>query len=304
MLSPVDFSSDAESLEDFYQRKFEWIPEGLGKDIGHFNVFRLPLMPGKPVPYRRRDFYKITVCIGKSRIHYADQVYAIHKQALVFSNPFIPYKWEHLEEIHDGYYVVFNHHFFRHFGSISHYDVFQPNGTHVFELSDEQTASVIGIYERIVQEIESDYIHKYDSIRTMVYELLHFAMKTQPSTRIAQQPINASQRIFWLFQELLERQFPIDESHPSIYLRTPSDYATHLNLHINHLNRAVKEVSGKTTSQLIADRLLQEAKIMLQRSQWHVSDIAFALGFTEVTHFNNFFKKHTDTSPLKYRAQR
>ncbi|MFN8354064.1 MAG: helix-turn-helix domain-containing protein [Spirosomataceae bacterium] len=295
--------NNTESLEEFYRRKFEWIPEGLSKDIGHFNVFHLPLLPGKPVPYRRRDFYKITVCIGQSRIHYADQVYKIEKQALVFSNPFIPYKWEHLEEIHDGYYVIFNHNFFQQFGSFSQYEVFQPNGTHVFELTDEQTAQVIGIYERIVNEIESDYIHKYDVIRNMVYELLHFAMKTQPSTRITQQPINASQRIYWLFQELLERQFPIDENHPSISLRSPSEFATQLNLHINHLNRAIKEVSGKTTSQLIAERILQEAKIMLRQSKWNVSEIAFALGFTEVTHFNNFFKKHTESSPVKFRNQ-
>jgi AraC-like DNA-binding protein len=25
------------------------------------------------------------------------------------------------------------------------------------------------------------------------------------------------------------------------------------------------------------------------------------LGFTEVTHFNNFFKKHVELSPLKFR---
>ena len=33
----------------------------------------------------------------------------------------------------------------------------------------------------------------------------------------------------------------------------------------------------------------------------NVSEIAYALGFTEVTHFNNFFKKKVNTSPLKFR---
>ena len=93
----------------------------------------------------------------------------------------------------------------------------------------------------------------------------------------------------------------IDENHTEIKLRTASDFADQLNVHVNHLNRAVKETSGKTTSNLIGERLLQEAKIKLKQSKWNVSEIAFSLGFKEVTHFNNFFKKHTDMSPVKFR---
>jgi AraC family transcriptional regulator, transcriptional activator of pobA len=67
------------------------------------------------------------------------------------------------------------------------------------------------------------------------------------------------------------------------------------------LNRAIKETTQKTTSQLIAERLVQEARILLKHSAWNVSEIAYALGFTEVTHFDNFFKKHAQLSPLKFR---
>jgi AraC-like DNA-binding protein len=104
-----------------------------------------------------------------------------------------------------------------------------------------------------------------------------------------------------LFYELLERQFPVDDNHKQINLRSASEFASQLNVHVNHLNRAVKETTQKTTSQIIADRILQESKILLKHSNWSVTEIAYALGFTEVTHFNNFFKKHIQTSPLKYR---
>jgi len=290
-----------ESLEDFYSRRFDWIPENLRRDIGHFNVFRLPHPATKPVPYRRRDFFKVTLCRGASRIHYADKVFSFDKQALVFSNPFIPYKWEHIESEVSGFYVIFNASFFNQFGNLIQYEVFQPTGTHVFELDDTQFDSLWEVYEKIETELSSEYIHKYDAIRNQIYELIHYAMKTRPSTRIEQLPINASQRIHWLFLELLERQFPIDENHTEIKLRTASDFAAQLNVHVNYLNRAVKETGGKTTSQLIAERLLQEAKIMLKQSQWNIADIAFSLGFQEVTHFNNFFKKHAEVSPVKFR---
>ena len=137
-------------------------------------------------------------------------------------------------------------------------------------------------------------------LRNLVFELLHFAMKFS-SAKFDKQPMNASQRISSLFLELMERQFPIDDNHQILNLRSASDFAKQLNVHVNHLNRVVKETTDKTTSQIIAERILRESKILLKHSAWNVSEIAYALGFTETTHFNNFFKKHVQLSPLKFR---
>jgi AraC-like DNA-binding protein len=293
-----------ETIEEFYKRKFDWMPDNIRSEIGHFNVFRLEPFTGdkaQPIPYKRRDYYKIMLVVGKSKVHYADKVIEVQKQALTFSNPHIPYKWEHIESVRRGCFCVFNHHFFHQHGNLDQYQVFQPKGTHVFELTDEQVSRVEEIFQRMFEEIASDYIHKYDVLRTQVYELIHFALKMQPSQKIEKQPIHASQRISTLFLELLERQFPIDENHHSVNLRSASDFSRQLNIHVNHLNRAVKETTDKTTSQLVAERFLQEAKIMLKHSTWSVSEIAYSLGFNEVTHFNNFFKKHMNQSPLKFR---
>jgi len=255
----------------------------------------------QPVPYKRRDFYKIMLVTGKSQVHFADKVVEVQHHALSFSNPFIPYKWEHLDNVRKGFFCVFNHHFFHQYGNLNQYAVFQPKGAHLFELTEEHVDRVQAIYERMFEEINSDYLHKYDVLRTLVFELIHFAMKMQPSEKFDKQLVNASQRISTLFLELLERQFPIDDNHQTVSLRSASEYANQLNVHVNHLNRAVKETTGKTTTTIIAERILQEAKIILKHSSWSVAEIAYALGFTEVTHFNNFFKKHVRLSPLKFR---
>lgn len=295
-----------EKLEEFYKRKFNWIPENLRNEIGHFNVFRLDPFVGKrakPAPYKRRDFFKIMLVIGTGKVHYADKIVVVQKQALAFSNPQIPYKWEQTDSIRSGFFCIFNQHFFHQFGDINQYSVFQPNETHVFELSDEQVNQVSTLYKRMFEEINSDYMLKYDVLRTIVFELLHFAMKMQPTAKFNKQQINASKRISALFLELLERQFPVDDAHQKVHLRSPSGFAKQLNIHVNHLNRAVKETTRKTTTQVIAERILQEAKILLKHSAWNISEIAYALGFTEATHFNNFFKKHVQLSPVKYRNQ-
>lgn len=296
----------SESLEDFYKRKTNDTPQNLYQDVGHFNLFHLEPIPKgttKSLPYQRRDYYKILLTIGNINFHYADKSTSIDKQALVFANPQIPYQCENLDKIEGGYYCIFNHHFFQEFGNLNKYEVFQPNGNHVFELTNEQSKEVDAIYRKMFKEFASNYIHKYDVLRNLVFELLHFALKTQPSSHIHHQPINASRRITTLFLELLERQFPIDENHAKINLRSASDFATQLNIHVNHLNRALKESVQKSTSQIIAERILKESKNLLSNSYLNISEIAHALGFSEATHFNNFFKKHTQLSPSKFRSR-
>jgi AraC-like DNA-binding protein len=293
-----------ESLEEFYKRKFEWLPEDFGKDIGHFNLFRLePYSQGKEtsVPYRRRDFYKIMLVFGNSKVHYADKIYQVKKQALSFSNPQIPYKWEHIDKIYDGFYCVFNSQFFHQYSQFGDYELFQPNGNHIFELSDKQAEEIKEKFVKLEEEFNSGYKYKFDVIRNMVLDLIHYGLKLEPSTTLETEYVNASYRISKLFIELLERQFPIDDNHPAISLKSPSDFAERLNVHVNSLNRAVKSTTSKTTSEIITERIVQESKVLLKHTALNVSEIAYALGFKEVTHFNNFFKKHLEVSPLKFR---
>jgi AraC family transcriptional regulator, transcriptional activator of pobA len=293
-----------ESLQEFYKRKFDHVPGTFSSEIGHFNLFRLqPYVEGNAtnIPYRRRDFFKIMLVKGHSEVHYADRITEIKKQALTFSNPQIPYKWEHLDKIREGVYCIFNQQLFHQYGQLNQYEVFQPSGQHIFELTDEQFAILTDLFNRIENEFNSEYKYKYDVIRNLVFDLIHFVLKIQQSTDQQKQTINASQRISALFVELLERQFPIDDQHPVIKLRTASEFADQLAIHVNHLNRAVKENLDKTTTQVIAERIVQETKILLRHSKWGVAEIAYALGFAEATHFNNFFKKHTGSSPTKFR---
>jgi len=298
---------NTESLREFYQRKFDWMPDDLDKGIGHFNILRLDPFVGKnarPIPYKRRDFYKVMLVIGGGRVHYADQAVEVKKQALSFSNPLIPYKWEHTEAIKSGVYCIFDRKFLQGYGNIDQYSVFQPKGQHIFELQDGQVDEVTEVYKRMFAEINSEYPYKYDLLRNLVLELVHYAMKMHPVKELDKKDVNASQRITSLFLELLERQFPIDEDHKQLQIRSASDFAEQLNVHVNHLNRAVKEITQKTTSQLIADRIIMESRILLSQSHWDIAEIAFALDFKEATHFSNFFKKHVGMSPTRYRDSR
>lgn len=281
------------------------MPDNLKKEIGHFNVFVLDDFMGcsaKPIPYSRRDYFKISLIIGKNRVHYADKIVEIDKQVLFFANPQVPYNWEQLEEQQTGFFCVFTEAFFHQFGNLKEYPVFKPNGSPVFAIDDDQVEKIKGIFEQMITEINSDYTYKYDVLRNLVFDLIHSAMKMQPANISVTQHSNASSRISSLFLELLERQFPIENARQRFGLRSAADFANQLTIHVNHLNRALKETTQKTTSEIIAERILQEAKILLKHTDWNISEIAYSLGFEEPTHFNNFFKKNIQLTPRQFRT--
>ena len=97
--------------------------------------------------------------------------------------------------------------------------------------------------------------------------------------------------------ELLEKQFPITSVADPLRLRTANDFADRMAVHVNYLNRSVKEVTGKPISVHIAERIAAEAKALLQHTSWSVADIAYGLGFEHPSYFNNYFKRVTNTTP-------
>ena len=151
------------------------------------------------------------------------------------------------------------------------------------------------------EELASDYAHKYDLLRAYVLELLHLGQKRQPITTL-HPAHSAAARLTSRFVELLERQFPLETPQQRVPLRTAKDYADHLAVHVNHLNKVLKDRTGRTTTDLIGSRLAQEAKVLLRQTDWTLWEIADSLGFVDVAHFSHFFRRHAALSPGAYRT--
>jgi len=297
--------SKTQTLEDFYLHKMDHLPENLRQDIGHFNVFRLDDYVGPKackMPYSRKDFYKITLVSGNSNYHFADKTIELRGNALFFANPLVPYTWEPLDDDQSGVFCIFTEAFLqRQAGFVAQeLPMFKPGGQPVYMLSDEQLAGLRPLFDKMLTELNSDYAYKYDLLRNYIFELVHSALKLQPATTLYHDS-NAATRIASLFTELLERQFPIESPGQRVKLRSAESFAGQLAVHVNHLNRALKEVTGKTTTQLIASRLVQEAHALLKHTAWNVAEISYCLGFEEPAHFSNFFRKQTGVAPSAMR---
>jgi AraC family transcriptional activator of pobA len=256
------------------------------------------------MPYNRRAYYKISLIRGKNRAEYADKVIDVQKNALLFATPKVPYHWVPQDDNQSGSFCVFTNDFMVKNKSgvvLDELPIFRSGGYPVFEVSDEDADEIELTFRKMKKEIASDYEFKYDLLRNYVLELVHYGQKLQPAaTSVSTQ--NASTRIISLFIELLERQFPIESTSQKLMLRSAKEYAERLAVHVNHLNKVLKENTGKTTTEVITGRMIQEAKILLKQTDWNISEIAYSLGFDEVAHFSNFFKKQTSFAPLSFRS--
>lgn len=239
---------------------------------------------------------------GKGFIHYASRSIAITGSTLIFSNPLVPYSLE-LERQGPTYTCMFKEEFLKTQGRnepIQDSSLFKIGSDPVFPLNAAQAGNIRGLYEKMLAEMESAYTFRFDIIRNYLNLLIYEGLKMKPSVSAIKYN-SAAERIATLFLELLDRQFPIDSLQRTLSLKKPSDYAVNLSVHVNHLNHAVRETTGKSTTQHINDRVINEAKALLVHSDWSISEIAYSLGFEYPNYFSNFFRKNTGVTPLSLR---
>lgn len=85
--------------------------------------------------------------------------------------------------------------------------------------------------------------------------------------------------------------------------RSLSYYAQRQHMTVRHLSAVVKQVTGKSAQQILAEFLLNEARLLLERTKLTISEIAADLRFSDAYAFSHFFKKQTGNSPTEYRRQ-
>jgi AraC-like DNA-binding protein len=270
-----------------------------------FRVNWNKLPKSEPSAFGRRHFNLILLSIGNSKVHYNDHVFHLDGVYLFFANSRVPYATEILAEDHTGYSCLFTDEFIKPFvrlESIQQSPLFKASGTPAFKLNEQQQAKLTGIFETMIASDMTDYLYKDDLMRNYIQLIIHEALQMRPEEHFIHFN-NASLRITTQFTEMLERQFPIEDMNAPLKLKTAQDYANLLSIHVNYLNRAAKEVTGKSTTTIIAERIIAEAITLLRHTDWNVAEIANVLGFEYPNYFCNFFKKATGNTPKFYRSK-
>jgi AraC family transcriptional regulator, transcriptional activator of pobA len=104
---------------------------------------------------------------------------------------------------------------------------------------------------------------------------------------------NSKTALLIKFKRLTEQNFSLGHK--------PSDYASMLNVSTGYLNDIIREAYGKTTGEVIQDRIILESKRLLFYTDLSVNEVAHKLGFSDPAYYTRLFKKHLDTTPKEYR---
>ncbi len=105
----------------------------------------------------------------------------------------------------------------------------------------------------------------------------------------------AAARLVAAYTDLIERDF---RNHMGV-----ADYAAKLGVTPTHLARCCRQTSGKSALQLLNDRVLFEARLMLRDTTDPVQDIAKKLGFGSAAYFTRAFQSQTGLTPSNFRKK-
>lgn len=82
---------------------------------------------------------------------------------------------------------------------------------------------------------------------------------------------------------------------------TMADHAAVLDVTPTHLTRACKAATGKTAAELLTERVLYEARVLLATTRIPAQDIARYLGFGSAAYFTRFIQQHCGSTPTALR---
>jgi AraC-like DNA-binding protein len=162
---------------------------------------------------------------------------------------------------------------------------------------DEASANTFNmLLEQVKAEMQNPALAQYELLISYLKIFLITAsrLKTDQRPKAARSTSNAEGPF------ILQKLKDYIELHYKT-LHTPGDYAGMLNISPKALAKITKAHFNKTLTNLIAERIIIEAKRELYLTNKTVKEIAYELGYNDESYFSRFFKTNADVSPQLYR---
>ncbi len=253
----------------------------------------------------RRDFYKILIVTkGIGLFTTGLNTYYIDRPTILFIHPADIITWKNMTpgEV-GGYYVLFRKKFSDEQpmlkAAIEKYALFNDNKRKVIRLTEDRTATICGLFEKMKAEELAGQRYNEDAIQAYIQLLMLEA--SRDASFPDPDSVNEEYRHVHAFFNLLEQETAQINYDNPIRLRTAKEFASTLAIHPNHLNALLKKHTGENVSTHIKNRLLEESKVLLLHTDWSIQDISMSIGFADQPNFNQFFKKHTGLTPNGFR---
>lgn len=248
-------------------------------------------------PPFRKDFYFIALIsnAGKTKITYDNTNVTKLNSFMVFQSPGLLYSF-YRDNSASGYLIYFKKECLSFFKPDfeKEFPFFNMLHTNFFKLNEVKFQEFAPHFEEVFSAYEktNDVHHKVASVKLLVllYQLKEFT-----------NAFNQWEEGFTTPQQILLQKFIQLVNNFYIEKRTIEEYAAMLNVTANHLSQSVKSVSNKNALSYINNRLISEAKSLIQFTDFDIAEIAYQLNFSDPANFGKFFKKHTYLTPIEFR---
>ncbi|HBH47702.1 MAG TPA: AraC family transcriptional regulator [Bacteroidales bacterium] len=249
----------------------------------------------------RHDFYEVLFLTNGSGLHIIDHdEYYIHPPCVFFLSPGQAHKLELSHDI-EGYIFLFTSEFYllrqnnknRLLEFPFFFSVEQKNPPLLLK-KKEDIDFMKSLFQRGVNEMAQKGNPSEEIIHSILDLILLTCDKLYPEKFRSLSGVKGhilAKKFLYLLEENYQNNYRVN------------DYAEMLAITPNHLTQIVKQATGRTSAELLQEKLIIEVKRLLIHTSMTVSEIAELMNFPDQSYFTKYFKKITGTTPLQYRKK-
>jgi len=248
--------------------------------------------------FHRLDFYNIIFITSSEGEHYVDfQSYTYQKGSMLFISKGQVNAFRLNPKV-EGYILLFTEAFLT--KNMIHSDILSFYRLYNYHLNSPLLNAPVSIrndFLNLIEEIYGEYNQRDNYAREEVLQLL-LKLLLLKAERLKQHSLESEKNSEWFHTFSLFRGQLISHLGET---RNANDYADMLGCSYKHLNIICKAFTGSTAKQFIDDFLVLEIKRQLAISDTSVKELSYKLGFDEPTNFVKYFKRHTNSSPSRFK---
>jgi AraC family transcriptional activator of pobA len=268
-----------------------------------FSVYRCPKNTSLGETPFTSDFFIIGLKkLTAGVIMYGRTTYDHENGCMLFAKPRQIIEFKNLE-YHEDSFIIFIHedfltgHFLR--DEIGKYAFFDYEANEALHLSPREEQVMWDLFFKI----DAEYLANNDEysrniMLSHVDSMLKYSQRFYRRQFIGRTVLSGN--TVSRFNDALESYFKsgFKQGLPNV-----TALAAKLNLSPRYLSDLLKQETGKTAIELIHIYLIGEAKNRLSSDEQRVSEIAYALGFEDLSYFSRLFKKETGLTPVQFKKQ-
>jgi AraC-like DNA-binding protein len=272
----------------------------LKPDFGKFfivkveDLIRLIKLPVPPARSTTHTFIYLTA--GEAVMHIGSESYRIVQDECLVVPAGQVFSFTNLD-INQGYLCNFHNDFMiGKFGKndlLKDFEFLQVWGNPLIRLDQQTSGYVQHLLQRILLVYSSSGLGSLDLIQSYFIALLcEIRSVYQP---LAGNRHSQSTALCNKFRELICANIRT--------MHLVRDYAALVHVSPNHLNKVVKQTTGKSPTRWIDETLVLEAKVLLHQTDLSIGEVAATLGLFDQSYFSRLFKKYEGVTPLAFRKR-